>query len=154
MSKIKINRKYKNETTLVVGCGSNPSFCEKDHSHEYTIDMDNNVSPSLLADIRNCPLPLPSNVFSKVIFEGVSVRLSENKKLLKEIKRITTNDPYIDICFFTPGTYRHNKGYWDNAYNLPPFITFNDIQKMSSNELSILLKHKELTLDHNGFIQQ
>ena len=148
-----IHKNYTNQKILLVGCGCKPRFCTKDHSNAFTIDIDSQVKPSLVMDISKGTLPLPSNTFNKVIFEGVALRLSESKLLIQELKRVSTKNAFFDIEFFMPGAYRHKRGHWDNYYkHLSPFICFDDILDLSPSETQYILNHKEIKIDRNGYM--
>jgi len=64
-------RKYKNESTLILGCG-NMSNEQDQHHGCYTIDPDIKRNPSLQAKfgIDNVKNYLPSQCFYDIIFEG------------------------------------------------------------------------------------
>lgn len=112
-----IVRPYKEETTLIIGCGNNPSFRNytmeiheiardyKAHLHTscYTIDIDPSTNCSVVGAFSYQTFGnIPDNVFSEIIEEGViltetPIYHSEILRLLKEGGSLVKDDTYVKI---------------------------------------------------------
>ena len=148
------NRKYNDEDVLVVGCGNNAPYCQEDHSTHFTIDIEEDVNPSLVMNIETKKIPLPSNSFSTIIFEGIAVSIKKNIPLYKELIRISKKNAEFMIDFFMPGAYRHKQGYWTNIHNdILPFIDFNMIENIETFTKWID-QYEDCTLDQGGYLIQ
>jgi|SRR5271154_1265885 len=105
-------RPYKGETTLIIGCGNNPSFRNytmeiheiereyKAHLHTgcYTIDLDPSMNCSVVGAFSYQTFGnIPDNAFSEIITEGViltetPIYHTEILRLLKEGGSLMTGD--------------------------------------------------------------
>ena len=70
---------------------------------------------------------------------------------MDEIERIRTKKSVVDIHFFLPGSYRNIYGRWDNKYFHETFISYDDLVKMSENQIDDLLSYKSVLLDSDGY---
>jgi hypothetical protein len=79
-----INRPYRQETVLIVGCGDT---YQQDHSHQYTIDLDPWANPCVIASFGKDDLTsiLPANVFLHIICEAVFPLESDNGIVYKTL---------------------------------------------------------------------
>lgn len=76
MSDVQIIRKYKNEDTLIIGCGNSPTseyYTDHMHVHNncYTIDPNSEMNPSIIGrfGIQDM-LFLGKGLFKEIVFEG------------------------------------------------------------------------------------
>ena len=103
-------------------------------------------------NIETKKIPLPSNSFSTIIFEGIAVSIKNNIPLYKELIRISKPNAKFRIEFFMPGAYRHKKGYWTNIYkDLSPFIDFNMIQNIEIFT-GWIDEYEDCKLDQGGYL--
>ena len=147
------------EKRLIFGCGNNCEWCN--HTNvDYTIDINPSINPSLEFDVQNLKLNslcnIKDNTFDYVSFEGLSFHIDKKnilfiKNMKEEIERIRTKKSVIDIHFFLPGSYRNLKGRWDNKYFYETFISYDELIKMSENEIKYLLSYKSVFLDSDGY---
>jgi hypothetical protein len=147
----KIRRPYNGEKILILGCGNGPNNLDQkyklEHMHPgaYTIDIQENMNPSCLTDMKNgifCQIP--DNSIEQIICEGFSMDILSSKNFIDEINRIKKYGGICNCEFRNIGSFRNFNGDWDNIYNEPPFLTFDEaLNFVPGNK-------KNFELDENG----
>ena len=141
-----INRSYNNEKKLIIGCGNDCRWCK--HKDDYTIDIDKTMNPSIVMDVRDLQLKSLSNIpdrsFQYIEMEGLTLHFNKAniiiiQNIIKEFERIRNRKSVVYAEFLLPGSYRNQKGCWDNDYFCNPFISYDRIKNMSFNHVRHIL---------------
>ena len=146
-----IKRPYNGETILILGCGNGPDIIDEEYKNEhlhqgaYTIDVEEQMNPSCLTDMSNGTFcEIPDNSIEQIICEGFTIDILSSGKFISEINRIKKEGGICDCQFKNVGTFRNFRGVWDNIYNEPPFIDFQEALIFNENG------KKNFELDKNG----
>jgi len=149
----KIIREWNGETELIIGCGNSPPIMQPtrrdEHKHEnaYTIDIDPEMNPSCLTDTQLGQFcKIPDNSIERIICEGFVLSLDTSQEFIREIKRIKTEDAYMECDFKAIGTFRNSNGSWDNIYDDSPFINFDDLDTYNGSGKVDFLRNQNGTL--------
>jgi len=129
-----IKRPYNGETILILGCGNSPLIFDKatvkKHLHKdmYTIDINEQMNPSCLTNMSHGTFcEIPDKSIEEIICEGFTMDILHSSNFIKEINRIKKPDGICTCDFKNVGTFRNYQGEWDNIYNNPPYIKFNQV---------------------------
>ena len=143
----KIRRAYNSEKILILGCDNGPNNLDQkyklEHMHPgvYTIDIQENMNPSCLTYMKNGTFcQIQDNSIEQIICEGFSMNILSSKNFIDEINRIKK---YYGICnceFRNIGSFRNFNGDWDNIYNEPPFLTFDEAFYFVPGNLMLYIK--------------
>ena len=135
-----INRAWQGETSLIIGCGNGPNcLTEKyknQHMHNgaYTVDINPQMNPCLVADIvRGGLYGIPHNCMESIELEGLHISYCDRRNIVEEINRVKKSMCYIDVDFMTAGSYKNRyTGEWQNYYGDAVFISFNELKTYES----------------------
>jgi hypothetical protein len=147
-----IKRPYNGETTLILGCGNGPDLIvdeayKNEHLHQgvYTIDILEQMNPSCLTDMsKGTFCDIPDNTIEQIICEGFVMDILTSGKFISEINRIKKKGGICECEFKNIGTFRNFGGNWDNIYDDPVFINYQEALIFSAND------RKDFELGENG----
>ena len=141
-----INRSYNKEKKLIIGCGNDCRWCK--HKDDYTIDIDKTMDPSIVMDVRDLQWKglsnIPDQSFQYIEMEGLTlhfnkINLITIQNIIKEFERIRSPKSVVYADFLLPGSYRNQKGCWDNNNFRNPFISYDRIKKLSVDHVRHIL---------------